>query len=175
VSGVNKGGVKVDLGGIQAFCPISQLELSYVPDASVYLQKTLRFTITEIKGDRDVVLSRRPILAAERDRKREEIAGGLAVGARVSGTVVRVVDFGAFVDLGGIDGLIPTRELTYGRKRPEQVVSTGQRVEVIIQEITRKGSEMKITLSLKALDDDPWSAVHSVAAPGSVIAGTVRK
>ena len=174
VSGVNKGGVKVDLGGTIAFCPISQLELHFVNDASVFLQKTLSFHVTEIK-ERDVVLSRRTILKAERDAQRDQLAANLVPGARIRGTVVRVVDFGAFVDLGGVDGLIPTRELTYDRRRPDQVVSTGQPVEVVVQEVTHKGDDLRITLSLKALEDDPWAAIEQVAPRSVVLSGKVRR
>ncbi len=175
VTGVNKGGVSVDLGGLRAFCPIGQLELRYVNDASVYLNQTLRFHVLEIKGDRDVVLSRRAILEAEKEATREALAEKLVPGTRLTGQIARVVDFGAFVDLGGIDGLIPTRELSYDRRRPEQVVSTGQQVEVMVQEVTRKGDDLRISLSLKALADDPWDAVERVAPSGVVAQGVVRR
>ncbi|MEM9860231.1 MAG: S1 RNA-binding domain-containing protein [Myxococcota bacterium] len=174
VVGVNKGGVRVEVGSVRAFCPMGQLDLRYVQDASVFLNQSLRFLITEIKGE-DVVLSRRPILEAEQATRRAELAGKLTPGTRLKGRVARVVDFGAFVDLGGIDGLIPTRELSYDRRRPDQVVSTGQEVEVMVQEIQEKGDDLRITLSLKALADDPWDSVERVAPVGTVVKGTVRR
>ncbi len=175
VSGVNKGGVSVDIGGIRAFCPISQLELRYVEDSSIYLQQTLRFHITEIKEGRDVVLSRRAILEEEQAAGRESLLAELEPGTRRHGKIVRVRDFGAFVDLGGIDGLIPTRELSHARLRPDQVVSVGQSVDVMVQEITRKDGDLRITLSLKDLADDPWDQVNSVAPGGTVVQGIVRR
>lgn len=176
VSGVNKGGVQVDLGGLRAFCPISQLENRFVNDASIYLQQTLQFHVVEVKEDgRDVVLSRRAILEAEAAEGRAALMETLKPGARMHGRVVRVRDFGAFVDLGGVDGLIPTRELSHARLRPDQVVSEGQSVEVMVQEVTEKDGDLRITLSLKDLADDPWDNVDSVAPQGTVVQGTVRR
>lgn len=175
VSGVNKGGVSVDIGGLRGFCPIGQLELRYVNDASIYLNQTLPFHVIEVKGDRDVVLSRRAILEAEKAVNQEALAERLTPGTRMTGKIVRVVEFGAFVDLGGVDGLIPTRELSYARQRPDQVVSVGQSVEVMVQEVTKKGDDLRITLSLKALADDPWDNVGHAAPSGTVVQGTVRR
>ncbi len=176
VVGVNKGGVSVDLGGVRAFCPIGQLDRVYVADASVYLQQTLRFLVTSVEGDGDVVLSRKAIVEAEAERNRDALLAELQVGEVRVGTVVRVRDFGAFVELApGLDGLIPNREISHDRRRADQVVSTGQSVEVKIQEITRKDGQPRITLSLKAMADDPWDAVERVASPGQVVQGVVRK
>lgn len=175
VSGVNKGGVSVDIGGLRGFCPIGQLELRYVNDASIYLNQTLPFHVIEVKGDRDVVLSRRAILEAEKAVNQEALAERLTPGTRLNGKIVRVVEFGAFVDLGGVDGLIPTRELSYARQRPDEVVSVGQSVEVMVQEVTKKGDDLRITLSLKALADDPWENVGHAAPSGTVVQGTVRR
>ena len=176
VTGVNKGGVTVDLGGLRAFCPIGQLDRGYVEDASVFLQQTLRFEVIEIKGGKDVVLSRKAVVEREAEANREELLKQLKVGDRRVGTIVRVRDFGAFVELApGIDGLIPTRELSHDRRRADQVVHAGQSVEVSVQEITEKGGDTRITLSLKALADDPWDQVERVASPGQVAQGVVRR
>lgn len=176
VAGVNKGGVKVDLGGVRAFCPIGQLDRHRVNDASTFLQQTLRFHVLEVQQGKDVILSRRSVLEAEAAEQREALLATLAPSQRLSGKIVRVQDFGAFVDLGGLDGLIPTRELSYDRRRPDQVVSVGDHVEVSVVEIQRsQDGKTKITLSLKALMDDPWDRVDEVAPRGQVVAGTVRK
>lgn len=175
VTGVNKGGVSVDIGGIRAFCPMGQLELRYVSDASVYLNKTLQFHVTEIRDERDVVVSRRAILESQKEAHRAELIATLTPGTIAKGRVARVVDFGAFVDLGGIDGLIPTRELSYDRVRPDQVVAQGQEVEVMVQEVQEKGDDLRITLSLKALGTDPWDTLDTIAPPGVVISGSVRR
>ncbi len=177
VAGVNKGGVKVDLGGIRAFCPIGQLDRHRVGDASTFLQQTLQFHVLEVEEGKDVILSRRSILEEEAAQQREALLASIEPGQRLSGRVVRVQDFGAFVDLGGLDGLIPTRELSYDRRRPDQVVSVGDHVEVSVVEIQRPqdGGKTKVTLSLKALMDDPWERIDDVAPRGHVVAGIVRK
>ena len=177
VVGVNKGGVSVDLGGVRAFCPISQIDRAYVADASVFLQKTLRFVVTSVDhAKKDVVLSRKVILEAEAEENREALLAEMSVGDVRMGTIVRVRDFGAFVELApGLDGLIPNREISHDRRRADQVVHTGQSVEVKIQEITRKDGDLRISLSLKAMGDDPWDSAERVASPGSVTQGVVRK
>ncbi|MEM9068734.1 MAG: S1 RNA-binding domain-containing protein [Myxococcota bacterium] len=175
VAGVNKGGVKVDLGGLRAFCPIGQLDRHRVTDASVFLQQTLQFHVIEVQQGRDVILSRRSVLEVEAAIQRETILKTIQPGQRMSGKVVRVQEYGAFVDLGGIDGLIPTRELSYDRRRADQVVSVGDHVEVVVLEIEKRGEKTRLTLSLKALTDDPWASVDRVAPRGQVVQGVVRK
>ncbi len=175
VAGVNRGGVKVDLGGVRGFCPMGQLDRHRVGDASSLLQQTLRFHVLEVEPGKDVILSRRSVLEEEAAEQRRALLATLTPGQRLSGKVVRVQSFGAFVDLGGIDGLIPTRELSYDRRRPDQVVSVGDHVEVSVVEIQRDQDKAKITLSLKALMEDPWERVDEVAPRGQVVEGTVRK
>ncbi len=175
VSGVNRGGVSVMFGKVRGFCPMGHLELHRVQDASKYLQQTLQFHVIEVK-EREVVVSRRAILEVEAKAKRDVALEEIRPGARLTGTIARVVDFGAFVELApGIDGLIPTRELSYDRRRPDQIVSTGQRVEVLVTEVTQKGGKPRIALSLKALGDDPWDRVDQIAPRGQVVQGVVRK
>ncbi len=175
ISGVNKGGVSVDLSGTRAFCPMGQLDVRFVKDASVFLGQTQRFEIMEVKEGGDVVLSRRAILEKEQAVVREEVLSTLRPGVRVKGTVVRIRDFGAFVDLGGIDGLIPARELSYDRRDPERVVSVGTEVEVLVLDVDRARSQPRIALSLKALAKDPWEEIESHAPLGRVAHGVVRK
>ena len=175
VSGVNRGGVSVMFGKVRGFCPMAHLELHRVQDASKYLQQTLKFHVIEVK-EREVVVSRRAILEAEAASQRAIALEEIKPGARLVGTVARVVDFGAFVELApGIDGLIPTREMSFDRRRPDQIVSTGQRVEVLVTEVTQKGGKPRIALSLKALGDDPWDRIDQVAPRGQIVQGVVRK
>lgn len=174
VTGVVKGGLTVDLGGTRAFCPMGMVDTRRVMDATPYLLQTLQFQIVELRGDRDVIVSRRAILEAEQAEQREALLQTLQLGARLRGQVTKVLDFGAFVDLGGVEGLIPTRELTHDRRRPEQVVSIGDYVEVRVLDITR-GEKTKITLSLKALAADPWDSVEELAPRGRVVSGKVVK
>lgn len=175
VVGVNKGGAKVDLGGVQAFCPKGQMDRHFVEDLSVFLQQTLRFYVLELKQGGDVVLSRKQLLNEEAAAAQQEILQRLEPGARMHGKVVRIRDFGAFVDLGGIDGLIPTRELSYERRRPEQVVSVGDAVDVMVLDIDSKKGQPRITLSLKATGEDPWAKIDAIAPTGKVVQGVVRR
>lgn len=174
VTGVVKGGLTVDLGGTRAFCPMGMIDTRRVMDATPFLLQTLQFRIVELRGDRDVIVSRRAILEAEQAIQRDALLASMQLGARLRGQVTKVLEFGAFVDLGGIEGLIPTRELTHDRRRAEQVVSTGDFVEVRVLDIDR-GEKTKITLSLKALASDPWDAIDEVAPIGRVVAGKVVK
>lgn len=174
VTGVNKGGAEVDLGGIRGFCPFSQLDDRYTQDPSQFIGRSLTFLVTKL-DERDVVLSRRALLERESRDSRERVLGALAIGSVVKGRVSQVRDFGAFVDLGGIDGLVPARELSHDRVRPEDVVSIGDVVEVQIKSIDKKGDKTEITLSLKALATDPWTAIEAVAPIGRVVAGQVSR
>ena len=179
VTGVNKGGVDVDIAGIRAFCPISQLEDHRIDDANAYVGRNLPFVITKLEG-RNVVVSRRTLLEREAKDARERTLAGLAIGTIVKGRVSQLRDFGAFVDLGGIEGLVPLRELSHDRLRPEDVVQLGDVLEVQIKDIAKKtdakGREKtEITLSLKALAKDPWENIEVIAPIGKVVAGQVTR
>lgn len=179
VTGVNKGGVDVEIAGVRAFCPISQLEGHRIESADEYVGRTLAFLITKLEG-RNVVVSRRSLLEREASDARERLLQGLAIGATVKGRVSQLREFGAFVDLGGIEGLVPLRELSHDRLRAEDVVQLGDVVEVQIKDITKKtdakGREKtEITLSLKALSKDPWDGIEAIAPVGRVVAGQVTR
>src|SRR5690606_31149660 len=116
VSASNKGGFTVDIAGTRAFCPISQIDLSYVRDPEVYVGQTLDFQVMEIKeGGRNIVVSRRKLLQDERRQAESELMSNLAPGAIVSGTIKSTVRSGAIVDLGGIEAFIPISELARAR------------------------------------------------------------
>lgn len=156
VKGVNKGGVEVDVLGAHAFCPISQLDLQRVEDASVYVGRELEFVVTKFEtggGRPNIVLSRRSALEAERAQKAAEIVSKLEVGAVVKGTVTRLQPFGAFVDIGGIEGLLHKSELGIARNaRVEQVLSAGQEIEAIVTKLEPSDDPRKpsrISLSMK--------------------------
>lgn len=179
VTGVNKGGVDVELAGIRAFCPISQLEDHRIDDANAYIGRNLPFVITKLEG-RNVVVSRRALLEREAKDARERTLAGLAIGTVVKGRVSQLREFGAFVDLGGIEGLVPLRELSHDRLRPEDVVQLGDVLEVQIKDIAKKtdskGREKtEITLSIKALAKDPWEGIEAIAPVGKVVAGQVTR
>lgn len=179
VVGVNKGGVAVEIGGVRCFCPVSQLDLRFVQDASVYLNQTLDFVVTEIRGDKDVVLSRKSILERAARETMASATTKLAVGSRHTGRVSQLRDFGAFVEIEGVEGLIPMRELSHDRgAKPADVVALGDVVEVEVLESgiekDKKGNDrIRLTLSLKRLATDPWEAVDTLVPVGRVLAGTV--
>ncbi len=183
VTGVNKGGIEVELGGARAFCPMSQVDSRRVEDADVkaLVGQTLRFLVTDIRdGGKSVVVSRRALLAREANDAASHALGNVVPGAVLRGTVTGVRDFGAFVDLGGIEGLVPRSEIAHDRTvAVADALKPGDMVEVQVREVrdvdpTRPGGQTKkITLSLKALAADPWADLDVV--PGRVVAGTVTR
>ena len=187
VSGVNKGGVEVTVAGVRGFCPISQLELRHVEDASAYVGQKLMFRITKLEDDDrrgpNVVLSRRAVLEEEARGKAAETRAKLAVGAVVSGVVTALKDYGAFVDLGGIEGMLHVSEIGFQRvTRPADVLSVGQHVSVQILRIEKKEDPKKpgrqleqIALSLKALETDPWESAALAFTEGTRTRGTVTR
>ena len=175
VTEVNKGGYVVETGGARAFCPLGAMDLRRIEDPATMIGRKLLFRVTEMKGPRDVVLSRRAILEEENAQRAAETRERIAVGARMRGTVISVRDFGAFVDLGGIDGLVPVSEMAYGRSKAEEAVKVGQQVDVEIIRIEEKEGKERITLSMKALLDDPFGAVAAELTPGLIVAGTVTR
>jgi small subunit ribosomal protein S1 len=157
VTASNKGGFTVEVSGVRAFCPISQIDSSYVNEPEIFVGQTFDFLVTEVReGGRNVVLSRRKLLDDERRHNEEALVAALSVGAIVSGSVKKTVRQGAVIDLGGAEGFIPISEISHARiDTPEDVVSIGETVEtkVISIETTDKG--LSIRLSLKALSSAP--------------------
>lgn len=175
VTGVNKGGAEVEVAGQRGFCPFSQLDAHYVEDPSTFIGQTLSFLIVDMK-DRDVVLSRRRLLERNAEATRGELLAKLVEGAVLQGRVTQVRDFGAFVDVGGVEGLIPVRELSHDRaQRADDVLSVGNIVDVKVLKIEPEGNRTKITLSLKALASDPWDGIHTTAPVGLVMAGQITR
>lgn len=175
VVAINKGGAEVEVAGVRGFCPRSQLDRRFVEDPSALVGQVLRFEVVEIK-ERDVVLSRRRLMEREAAEARQALESKLQEGALMRGRVTQVRDFGAFVDLGGIEGLIPLRELSHDRvQRAEDVVAIGDVVEVQVMRLEREGERLKITLSLKALESDPWQGIDAIAPVGRVVAGQVTR
>lgn len=180
VQEVVKGGVSVLVAGVRAFCPISQLDLRFVADPAVFVGQRLTFRVTkfEERGGRgaDVVLSRRALLEEEQRERAAVTRATLRPGARLVGTVTSLASYGAFVDLGGLEGLIHVSELSHSRvDHPEQLVAVGQELEVEVLRIEpgKEGKGERVSLSRKALLDDPWKAVAGSLAIGSRVQGTV--
>jgi small subunit ribosomal protein S1 len=181
VTGVNKGGLEVEVGGSRAFCPMSQADSKFLEDPKSLIGKTLRFLVTDVRdGGKSIVVSRRAALQQESSEAAQVNVKNLVTGSTVRGTVTSVRDFGAFVDLGGIEGLIPRSEVSHDRGvQVSDALKAGDVVEVQIREIqdvqpTKPGgATKKITLSLKALADDPWATLDLVE--GRVLTGTVTR
>ena len=182
VSAVNKGGVEVMVGATRAFCPISQLDLRHVEDAGAFVGQKLRWRITRYEPSgrgANVVVSRRALLEEEQAARAAEVRGTLAVGAVVKGRVSALKDYGAFVDLGGIEGMLHVSELGFQRvAHPKDLLSVGQEIEVQILKIEKSDDPKKperIALSLKSLEKDPWSDVATRFYEGARASGTVRR
>jgi small subunit ribosomal protein S1 len=170
-----KGGFEVKVGNMRAFCPFSQMGLARNEKGADVVGKTLAFKVNEY-GDRgrNVVLSRRKILEEEKAARRESLKETLREGEVVSGKITSVRDFGAFVDVGGAEGLIPLSELGWGR--PEDLKAAlvpGQDVEVYVARLDWESG--RFTFSLKRLLADPWSSVADLFPAGSVHKGRVAR
>ena len=182
VTGVNKGGVEVLVAGVRGFCPISQLETRHVEDASEYVGRKLQFRITRYEVDRrgdNLVVSRRALLEAEARARADKIRAKLVAGAVLPGVVVGLKDFGAFIDLGGVEGMLPASELGFSRgMRPADRLSLGQRLEVQILRIEKTDDPKRperISLSLKALERDPWEDVAERFPSGTRVSGRITR
>jgi small subunit ribosomal protein S1 len=182
VTGVNKGGLEVTVGGVRAFCPISQLELRPVADPAVYVGQKLLFRVTRFEDDRrgpNVVLSRRALLEEEAQTRAAVTRERLTVGAVLSGTVTALKDFGAFVDVGGIEGLLPASEISYDRgTKPADVLAVGQPVTVQVTRVEKRDDPRRpeqVSFSLKALERDPWQDAVARLVVGALVKGRVTR
>jgi len=181
-----KGGFDVQLGAVRAFCPGSQIDRrrggERVP-AAQYIGQRFRFLVTKVEsGGRNVVVTRRQLLDDEAAQQAARTWEQLVVGAVLRGTVTSVRDFGAFVDLGGVEGLIHISELGHGRVgHPSEVLQIGQEVEAQVIKVGPAAEEggsagrRQVALSLKALAADPWSTVRERFPVGKTVRGVVRR
>jgi small subunit ribosomal protein S1 len=181
VSGENKGGFDVQIGAVRAFCPGSQIDRrrpgERVP-AAQYIGQRFLFRVTKIEsGGRNIVVSRRELLEEEAAALAAQTWEKLHVGAVVQGTVTSIRDFGAFVDLGGVEALIHISELAYGRvKHPSEVLQVGQGVEAQVLKIEdAQTGRRQVALSLKALAADPWTTANERFPVGATVRGIVRR
>src|SRR3978361_1349193 len=174
VIGVVKGGLIVDLG-VRGFLPASLVDIRRVPNLDEYLGQTIQTKVRELNRSRHhVVLSRRAVLEEERKEQRQAILERLQPGLIIEGQISNIVDFGAFVDLDGIDGLIHISELSWSHvNHPSEVLSIGQTVEVKVLDIDR--DRQRISLGLKQTQEDPWQRVVDTYNVGDELEGTVTK
>lgn len=170
-----KGGYQVTVAGHRAFCPYSQMSLHRAESPETYLEQEMDFKIIEFgRKGRNIILSARALLEEEREQRKQQLRDSLKEGDQVEGTVSSIRDFGAFVDLGGADGLIPISELAWGQvERVEDVLCVGQQVAVLVKKID--WAKERISLSLKDTLENPWDRVEEKYAPASIHSGTVSR
>lgn len=179
VTGVNKGGFEIALAGSsRGFCPLGQIDIHFVDDPNTMIGKTLQFLVREVKeGGKNVVLSRRALVEKERNEKAAKLRERLGIGLRLDGVVTRIQPFGAFVDIGGLDGLVPVSELSYGRVGdPNEVVKIGQAVTVEVTKIEddpKRPGQQRIGLSMKSMLQDPLVAHMNELSPGASLIGRI--
>jgi len=178
VTGQNKGGFDVQIAGQRAFCPAGQIDVRR-SDPAQYVGQRLSFRVTKIEsGGRNIVVSRRQLLEEETAAKASETWQRLELGAVVRGTVTSLREFGAFVDIGGVEGLVHVSELGYARvENPAEVLEIGQAVEaqVVKLEPDPAGGRGRVGLSLRALAPDPWQSAAERFPAGTTAKGTVRR
>jgi small subunit ribosomal protein S1 len=177
VTSRNKGGFDVQILGMRAFCPVSQIESGYAENLDQYIGKSYRFRITEFKeGGRSIVVSRAALLREESASKGEQTLKALKPGDIFEGEVKSVRDFGAFVDIGGVEGLVHVSELSWGRvNHPKEVVSPGQKVKVKVIKIEDQPGKKtpRIGLTMRGLEASPWDKVGVEFREGETYDGTV--
>jgi len=159
VSGVVKGGFEVNLSGIRAFCPLGQIDLAFCEKPEEHAGAKYLFRIMEIKEKgKNIIVSRRVLLEEEREKKSKETLARLKPDLECDGKVTKLTDFGAFVDIGGIEGMVHISEISHGRiNHPSEILKPGQQLKVKVMKIeSDKEGRPKISLSVKALEPDAW-------------------
>jgi small subunit ribosomal protein S1 len=158
VKAVVKGGLMLNVG-VEAFLPGSQVDIIAPKDLRVYEGKTLECKIVKLNEERkNVVLSRRELIEAERAEKRSKLLGGIEKGSTVKGTVKNITDFGAFIDLDGLDGLLHITDMSWSRlNHPSELLKVGQEIEVLVLDIDRE--KERVSLGLKQKTDNPWDKI----------------
>jgi len=175
VTGHNKGGLELLINGIRAFMPISQIEIFRVEDLGPYLNEKLTCKVIEVdRADKNLVVSRREMMEEEAAQRREEMVNSLSEGKTVKGTVRSIMPYGAFVDLGGVDGLLHVSDMSHRRvEDPSEIVHEGQQIEVMILKVDL--AERKISLGLKQTLPDPWATADMKFPVDDVVTGRVSK
>jgi small subunit ribosomal protein S1 len=180
VSAVNKGGLELEVAGHRAFMPASQVSHERIEDLSVFVGEKLTCRVQRVdkRGKGNIVLSRRDLLAEERKEQAGKLKETLKEGDAVEGTVRKLMPFGAFVDLGGVDGLVHLSDLAHsrvnqGEKNVEKFVKEGQKVRVQVLKLDWDAN--RISLGIKQLQEDPFEQILAGLAEGSEVEGTVTR
>jgi len=174
VTNVVKGGLVVDVG-VRGFVPASMVEDHFVADFEDYKGKTLTFKIVEIEpSENRLILSHKAVVEAEKEKQKEALLADLYEGQEIEGKVARLTDFGAFVDLGGIDGLVHVSEISHAHVgKPSDVLSVGDTVNVRVLSVDP--NKERVSLSIKDTLPGPWSNIEEQAPVGSVLDGVVKR
>ncbi|PKZ99279.1 30S ribosomal protein S1 [Streptococcus mitis] len=170
-----KGGLSVEFEGVRGFIPASMLDTRFVRNTERFVGQEFDAKIKEVDAKENrFILSRREVVEAATAAARAEVFGKLAVGDVVTGKVARITSFGAFIDLGGVDGLVHLTELSHERNvSPKSVVTVGEEIEVKILDLNEE--EGRVSLSLKATTPGPWDGVEQKLTKGDVVEGTVKR
>jgi len=179
-TGTNKGGLEMEVAGHRAFMPASQVDIDRIPDLSIFVGEKIECVVQRLdrRGKGNIVLSRREVVAEQRKKAADILKDALQEGQTVEGTVRKIMDFGAFVDLGGIDGLVHISDLSherinFGAKNVEKHVTVGKKIKVQILKLDWEGG--RVSLGLKQLEADPFDAVSTDIVEGAEITGKVTK
>ena len=174
VKSVVKGGLMVNVG-VEAFLPGSQIDIIPPKDLNEYVGKVFEFKIVKINDERkNIVLSRREVIEAERSEQRQKFLDSVTPGDKVTGVVKNITDFGVFVDLNGMDGLLHITDMSWGRlNHPSEMVGIGQSVNVVILEVNRE--KERVSLGLKQLQNNPWENIEGRYPVGHKVRGKVTK
>ena len=174
IKDVVKGGLVVDLG-VRGFVPASLVESHFVEDFSDYKGRTLTFKIVELDKEKNrIILSHRAVLEEEKGKQKKQLLASLKAGQVLEGTVQRITDFGAFVDIGGIDGLVHISQLSYQHvEKPSDVVEEGQKVQVKVLSVDQDNE--RISLSIKETLPGPWTNIAEKAPKGAVLDGQIKR
>jgi small subunit ribosomal protein S1 len=176
-TGTNKGGLELELAHHKAFMPAGQVDIRHIEDLEVFVGEKMPCEIIEIDRQRErIILSRRSHLETERARLREKLLDELEVGQTVAAVITSIQDYGAFADLGGIDGLIHISDLSYQRIRhPSEVVKDGDQVNVKVLKIDREADPVRISLGMKQTLEDPYQSQAGKLEVGGTVTGRVTK
>jgi small subunit ribosomal protein S1 len=168
-----KGGMIVDVFGIEAFLPGSQIDVKPIRDYDVYVNKTMDFKVVKINHEfKNVVVSHKALIEAELEQQKKDIIGKLEKGQILEGTVKNITSYGVFIDLGGVDGLIHITDLSWGRiTHPEEILQLDQKLNVVILDFD--DDKKRIALGLKQLTPHPWEALDANLKVGDKVEGKV--
>lgn len=168
-----KGGLIVDVDGLETFLPGSQIDIKPIMDYDAYVGKTMEFKVVKInEAIKNAVVSHKALIESDLETQRQEIIAKLERGQVLEGTVKNITDFGAFLDLGGVDGLLYITDISWGRiKHPADVLHNGQKLNVVVLDFN--DDKKRISLGLKQLQSHPWDVLAEAITPGSVVEGRI--